>query len=130
MKKWMKIGLFTSPVLVFAAGILVLQVFFGKASKFYFSMGWLVATLNFAAAVFLFLKARKEEFKKSMVLVFGGSGCRMLIMVLIIGLIMKIVPGMVVPFAVSLLGCFVVYLVLEVALVYLLGIVNTPEPVS
>ena len=129
MKTWMKIGLFAAPVLLFAAGILILQIFFSKTSKFDFSMGWLVATLNFAVAALLFLKARKADFKKSMILIFGGSGLRMLIMLLIIGLVMKISPERVVSFSISLLGCFVVYLVFEVMLVYLMGIIHTPETV-
>ena len=84
MSRKIQIILGATGLVLALGGLIVLHLFFEKAPKSPFITGWFVASMNFLAAVLLFQKAQHAEFKVSMILVFGGSGIRMLIMLITI----------------------------------------------
>jgi len=111
-----------SAALVLAGVFLIAPMFAGQAGRSPHVLGWLVATLNFTVAVILGLSGIKKSFKTCMIMVLGASGVRMLLMVLAIVGIMVYKREWLTAFAVSLLGCFMVYLFIEVALLYKKGL--------
>lgn len=85
-------------------------------------LGWIIASLNFIAAVISSLLGLKKSFKKCMWIVLGGSGIRMALMIIAVIIVMQVKNKWLMPFSLSLLGCFVMFLIVEVGLIYRHGI--------
>ena len=82
-------------------------------------IGWLVAAANFTIAVIVNLLAMKKDFETFKLTVFAGSGLRMGLMLAIIFFVSKYKPLWTTPFSCSLLSCFGIYIILEVALFFI-----------
>ena len=87
-------------------------------------LGWGLASINYGAALWSYTIAQKSPLLLSMLLVLGGGGLRMLVMFCGIIIIMLKKSPWLPPFSTALLGCFVAYLFIEVAVVFKRGLLK------
>ena len=84
--------------------------------------GWFLASINFYFAVFFSLKGLRNSFNRSMWIIFGTTGIRMVVMLAAIPLVMLLNKDLIIPFSVSLLGSFVLYIIIEIAIIFKYGL--------
>jgi hypothetical protein len=108
-----------------------LFVLLGVSSFFfdetYFKPGilaWVLASINFVAALGSLKVAQKKALVTSMLLVFGGGALRVLVMISSIIIIMINKKIWMVPFCIVLLTCFIIYLTIEVTILFRQGIIQ------
>jgi hypothetical protein len=116
-------------VLLYIGPVSILFILMGVSSFFfdgtYFKPGilaWMLASINFVAALGSLKVAQKKALVPSMLLVFGGGALRILVMISAIIIIMIKKEIWMVPFCIVLLTCFIIYLVIEVTVLYRQGI--------
>ncbi len=85
---------------------------------------WILATVNFIAALWSLTIAQNTEFTSSILLVFAGTGVRMIIMISSIVIIMLKKADWMLPFCTVLLECFILYLIIEIAVIYKRGLLQ------
>ena len=100
----------------------IVSIWFGEVPNQPINLGWAMATINSLAAVISSLLGLKKNFKKCMLIILGGGGLRMGLMVVAVILMMQFKNEWLMPFSVSLLGCFVMYLFVEIGVIYKKGI--------
>ena len=110
---------------LYTGWILILFIVSGVTTSFfdglYFKPGvlaWGLASINFAAALGSLQVAQRKALVPSMLLVFGGSGLRILVMISSIVAIMFAKKEWMTPFCLVLLECFIIYLIIEVVVIY------------
>ena len=87
-------------------------------------LAWMLASTNFVAALGSLKVAQKKALIPSMLLVFGGGALRVLVMISAIIIIMIKKEIWMVPFCIVFLTCFIIYLVIEVTVLYQQGIIQ------
>jgi len=87
-------------------------------------LAWMLASINFVAALGSLKVAQKKALLPSMFLVFGGGALRVLVMISSIIIIMIKKKIWMVPFCTVFLTCFIIYLVIEVTVLYQQGIIQ------
>jgi hypothetical protein len=102
----------------------VTRLFFSEIPHRPILFGWAIASINYGAAITGSLIGLKKGFKKCMIIVLGGSGIRLLIMLIVIIVVMQFKNEWLMPFSISLLSCFVLYLVVEVGLIFKQGLIT------
>ena len=117
----------SSGIIIYALlllGILecILRLRFAEIPHTPVFLGWIIASMNFIAAVISSLFGVKKTFKKCMWIVLGGSGIRMALMIIAVIIVMQVKNEWLMPFALSLLFCFVMFLIVEIGLIYKWGI--------
>ena len=111
--------LFVSLFLTLVPCLLVIHFKRPEEERFPILLGWMVASLNFTAAVVINFMAMKKSFESFKLVVFAGSGARMGVMLVALFVVMKLRPSWTTAFSFSLLSCFGIYIMLEVILFYL-----------
>ena len=120
-----------NKMLLYMGPVSILFVLMGVSSFFlketYFRPGilaWMLASTNFVAALGSLKVAQKKALVPSMLLVFGGGALRILVMIGSIIIIMIKKKIWLVPFCVVLLTCFIIYLIIEVMVLYRQGMIQ------
>ncbi|MEE8400054.1 MAG: hypothetical protein V3S89_13670 [Desulfobacterales bacterium] len=85
---------------------------------------WVLAALNFAAALWSLTLAQKVEPIRSMLLVFGGGGIRMLVMISAVIVVMIKKAEWMQSFCFVLLMCFVAFLIVEIVVIHKRGLLQ------
>lgn len=85
---------------------------------------WGLASLNFAAALWSLTRAQRTEPVRSMLLVFGGGGIRMLLMTSAVIAVMVKKAEWMVPFCIALLTCFIAFLIVEIIIIHKRGLLQ------
>lgn len=85
---------------------------------------WGLAAINFAAALRSLTLAQKVEPVRSMLLVFGGGGIRMLVMISAVIVVMIKKAEWMLPFCIVLLMCFVAFLIVEIVVIHKRGLLQ------
>ncbi len=83
---------------------------------------WILASVNFVIALWSLTLAQKTEFTSSIMLVFLGGGIRMIIMLSSIIVVMLRKSEWMQPFCIVLIECFILYLIVEIAVIYRRGL--------
>jgi len=82
-----------------------------------YAFAWFIASTNFFAAVFSFLSAQRRDIVSSMAFLFGGMAVRVTVMLSSVISVQLLKKEWLFPYSLTLLGCFVFYLILEVIIV-------------
>jgi len=85
-------------------------------------LAWLLASLNFVLALWSLKVAQKKAPMQSMLLVFGGGGLRMLVMISFVLAIVLKQKEWTSPFCLMLLAFFLMYLMIEIVIIYRQGL--------
>ena len=116
--------LYLGPVVILLVLIKISSFFFNETYSRPGILAWMLASINFVAALGSLKIAQKRDFLTSMVLVFGVGGLRILMMISSIIVIMIKKKMWMLPFCIVLLACFVIYLIIEVTVLYQQGIMQ------
>lgn len=110
---------------LYAGSILILFMVSGITTFFFDglylkpgALAWGLASINFVAALGSLQAAQQKALVPSMLLVFGGGGLRILVMIGSVVAIMFTKKEWLAPFCLVLLECFIIYLIIEVVVIY------------
>jgi len=93
-------------------------------------LAWLLASLNFVLALWSLKVAQRKAPMQSLLLVFGGGGLRMLLMIcFILAIVLKQIEWTT-PFCLMLLAFFLIYLMIEIIIIYRQGLQQLEEAES
>ncbi|MFH0919023.1 MAG: hypothetical protein V1913_01560 [Fibrobacterota bacterium] len=100
--------------------IAVAVALFGRpeAERFAIMLGWAVASLNFTTAMVVNLRALQKSFEAFKLALMVWTSARLGAMLAILFFVIKCKRELTMPFSGSLLSCFVVYIIVEVAFFY------------
>lgn len=116
--------LYLGPVIILLILIEVSSFFFNEAYSRPGILAWMLASVNFVAALGSLKIAQKKAFLPSMLIVFGVGGLRILMMISSIIIVMIKKKMWMLPFCIVLLACFVIYLIIEITVLYQQGIIQ------
>jgi len=123
-----------SALFVYVGPVLLLFLVSGSAALFIEGidaepvvLAWGLAALNFSAALWSLTLAQRAELVRSMVLVFGGVGIRMLLMIVAVIAVMMKKADWMLPFCIMLLICFVAFLLVEIVVIHKRGLLQQTD---
>ncbi len=116
--------LYLGPVLILLVLIKISSFFLNETYSRPVILAWMLASVNFVAALGSLKIAQQKDFLTSMVLVFGVGGLRILMMISSIIVVMIKKEVWMPPFCIVLLACFVIYLIIELTVLYQQGIMQ------
>jgi hypothetical protein len=113
--------LFIGPIVFLLLAVSSVLLFFSEMAYRPALAAWGLSSVNFIAAFWSMKKAQKAKPIHSMLWLFGGGGIRMLLMVAVVLWVVLKKASWMMDFCLVLLGCFVLYLILEIWMVYRQG---------